>query len=82
MSEANDVTLLDAVPRRVARKPDSRSSPVWEESPNAPGIRWTTPHHASQKIDQELGTPISGAYDALDLRLMDTFPASDAVARY
>jgi hypothetical protein len=24
----------------------------------------------------------SDAYDALDLRLIDTFPASDAVARY
>jgi hypothetical protein len=24
----------------------------------------------------------TGTYDAVDLRLMDTFPASDAVARY
>jgi hypothetical protein len=27
-------------------------------------------------------TSTSGAYDAVDRRLMDTFPASDAVARY
>jgi hypothetical protein len=68
MHEADNVILMDQVSHQGVRKPDSRSSPIWEESPNAPGVLWFP---AEPTI-----------YDELDLRLMDTFPASDVVARY
>ena len=59
---------------------------TWEESPNAPGIRWTIPlgstTPAESDVQQRLNQAGSIVYDALDRRLMDTFPASDAVARY
>ena len=82
----HNVTLMDQVSHQGVRKPDSRSSPIWEESPNAPGIHWTTPlgttTPAESDIEQGRHSAGSLVYDALDLRLMDTFPASDAVARY
>ena len=66
-------------------------NPKWESSPNAPGVIW---HGA---IDLAVRLPAGGLvhsssgalpvgssqqYDEVDLRLMDTFPASDAVGRY
>jgi hypothetical protein len=86
MHDVDNLSLMDQVPRRGVRKPDSRSSPTWDESPNAPGIRWTIPPDtitpAESDIEQRPHPAGSIVYDALDRRLMDTFPASDAVARY
>ena len=85
MHEVENLSSIDRVPRQGVRKPESRS-PTWEESPNAPGIRWTMPlgttTPAESDIEQARHPVGSIVYDALDRRLMDTFPASDAVARY
>jgi hypothetical protein len=86
MYEADTVTLMNQVTHQGTRKPDSRGSSNWEESPNAPGISWTTPlgttRHGESDIEELLRPAGAVVYDALDRRLMDTFPASDAVARY
>jgi hypothetical protein len=70
MHKGHDVTAVNHGPRR----------------PDAPGIRRTTPpaitHGAGPDIEQASHPDGSAVYDALDLRLIDTFPASDAVARY
>ncbi len=45
----------------------------------------TTVRAGSSRDDTQGGTAaglVDGAYDALDYRLMATFPASDAVAQY
>lgn len=86
MHDVENLSLMNQVPRQCMRQPDSRSSPTWEESPNAPGIRWTIPlgtsAPAGSDIEQRPHPGGSIVYDALDRRLMDTFPASDAIARY
>ena len=58
----------------------------WDEPPNSPRIHWTIPLStatpAASGMEQTQAPPAPVLYDALDRRLMDTFPASDAVARY
>jgi hypothetical protein len=70
MYKGHEVTLMNQGPRR----------------PDAPEIRRTTPlattHLAGPDMAPDSRPDRSAIYDALDLRLMDTFPASDAVARY
>ena len=86
MHEADSATLKDQVPRQGVRKTDSRERRIWAERPNGPRIRWTTPLGTTPSeesgIEQKLHPAGSIVYDELDRRLMDTFPASDAVARY
>jgi hypothetical protein len=54
--------------------------------PDLPRIRWTIPLSDATPddsgVDHRLHPSDSTLYDALDRRLMDTFPASDAVASY
>lgn len=40
------------------------------------------PERAGHSVEPAWRSPGSVNYDAVDRRLMDTFPASDAVARY
>jgi hypothetical protein len=67
-------------------------NPRWEVSPNAPGVLVDVPRriptaavlpsrnaHAPGVTAEYSGT---AEYDEVDRRLMDTFPASDAVGRY
>ena len=65
-------------------------SPPWELSPNAPGVHWRDSgdvvrtghaHDFRASAIVPLISPIP-QYDEVDRRLMDTFPASDAVGRY
>ena len=66
-------------------------NPRWELSPNAPGvlvdaarrvpatgIRPASAHALRSATEYSFTTE----YDEVDRRLMDTFPASDAVGRY
>lgn len=69
-----------------------RGNSQWEVSPNAPGVLVDVP----RRIPITAVRPSRGAhafgviaeygmnaeYDEVDRRLMDTFPASDAVGRY
>ena len=65
-------------------------NPHWESSPNAPGVLWRgstdlTPIGAAslaQPPCSAQSVSMSAQYDEADRRLMDTFPASDAVGRY
>ena len=68
-----------------------RRNPRWEVSPNAPGVLvdvpWRIPTAAARPSGKAhaLGVTeysVLTEYDEVDLRLMDTFPASDAVGRY
>ena len=61
----------------------------WELSPNAPGVLWLAAVDLMPRGPESGLSPLSSAqvasatqYDEVDLRLMDTFPASDAVGRY
>jgi hypothetical protein len=70
--------------RRLQQKHFPRT-PSWEQSPDAPGVLWRGVPAVSGEPRQRLQrTWIQSRlqYDDVDRRLMDTFPASDAVARY
>jgi len=62
----------------------------WKLSPNAPGVHRGGPGDAvrtglTRGAEASVSVPsvsLSPQYDEVDLRLMDTFPASDAVGRY
>ena len=66
--------------------------PRWELSPNAPGILVDGARRASATGVRPPGSAhalrsateysFTTEYDEVDRRLMDTFPASDAVGRY
>ena len=64
-------------------------NPSWEFSPNAPGVIGSASVALGVK-PASVAHPSAGArsvgssplYDEVDRRLMDTFPASDAVGRY
>ena len=68
----------------------SSCNPAWELSPNAPGVHWLAsvgltprgPASGVSSLSSTLGVVSVTQYDEVDLRLMDTFPASDAVGRY
>ena len=63
-------------------------NPTWELSPNAPGVMGSASVALAGRLQARVvypGTrsvPSSPQYDEVDRRLMDTFPASDAVGRY
>jgi hypothetical protein len=65
-------------------------NPTWEFSPNAPGVIGSASVALVVKLPVSVVHPSAGArsvgssplYDEVDRRLMDTFPASDAVGRY
>jgi hypothetical protein len=65
-------------------------NPTWEFSPNAPGVMWSASLDLAGRRPDSVVHPLSitcavgstAQYDEVDLRLMDTFPASDAVGRY
>jgi hypothetical protein len=69
-----------------------RGNPRWEVSPNAPGvlvdvprripITSVRPSRSAQAPGVTAGYGMNAEYDEVDRRLMDTFPASDAVGRY
>lgn len=82
------MTTLDSMSERKGQ-PTGRN-PSWESSPNAPGVIWQRSVDLAVRLPAGVVHPSSGArsvgssqqYDEVDLRLMDTFPASDAVGRY
>lgn len=65
-------------------------TPAWEFSPNAPGVMWAGSLDLADTLPASVTHPSSSShwsgsipqYDEVDRRLMDTFPASDAVGRY
>ncbi len=60
-------------------------TPSWNESPNASGMLWRGVPAVSAEPRESLQRTWTHArvqYDEVDRRWMDTFPASDAVARY
>jgi hypothetical protein len=69
-----------------------RRNPRWEVSPNAPGVLVDVPRRIPTTAVRPSGNAhargvtaeysVITEYDEVDLRLMDTFPASDAVGRY
>jgi len=82
------VTIPDAIGGQ-RRRFGGRNAP-WESSPNAPGVLWResiglTPGGAANLLRPASDAPSLNTipqYDEVDRRLMDTFPASDAVGRY
>ena len=68
--------------------PPTGRNPPWELSPNAPGVIGSASVVLADKLHASVvhpGTRTVGSsplYDEVDRRLMDTFPASDAVGRY
>ena len=82
------MTRLDSMSERK-RVPVGRSSP-WEFSPNAPGVIFPPSVEPTGRVSASVMHPLSSTqsvestpqYDEVDRRLMDTFPASDAVGRY
>jgi hypothetical protein len=75
---------LDAMGVRASRRTSRKAS--WELSPDEPGVlvdftRGGVPSGVrSSRSTHAVGT--TPLYDEVDRRLMDTFPASDAVGRY
>jgi hypothetical protein len=69
---------------RLAPAPGSWRSPG-KVSANARGVRWSAalraPDDAGPHVQRAWRSPRSVSYNAVDRRLMDTFPATDAVAR-
>ena len=67
-------------------------NPRWELSPNAPGIladvarkdpaTGVRPPDSAHALRGATEYSFTTEYDEVDRRLMDTFPASDAVGRY
>jgi len=88
IKEYPNVTIPDAIAGQ-RRFLGDRNAP-WESSPNAPGVLWRASIGLTPSGPANLRRPASSAqslnttppYDEVDRRLMDTFPASDAVARY
>jgi hypothetical protein len=82
------VTTLDSMSERNGL-PAGRN-PTWELSPNAPGVIWPASVEPADRLPASIVHPLSNThsvdstlqYDEVDRRLMDTFPASDAVGRY
>jgi hypothetical protein len=77
-----DIARLEV--RRLQQRTFPRT-PSWDESPNAPGVLWRGVPAVSGKPHESLQRrwiQSRPEYDEVDRRLMDTFPASDAVARY
>jgi hypothetical protein len=82
------VTIPEAIGGQ-RRLPGDRNAP-WESSPNAPGVLWRASIGLTPSGPATFLSPASSAqsintipqYDEVDRRLMDTFPASDAVGRY
>jgi len=82
------VTPFDSVSEREGL-PTGRN-PTWELSPNAPGVIGAASVELAHRLPASVvltsaGTRSAGSspqYDEVDRRLMDTFPASDAVGRY
>jgi len=82
------VTTPDAIGGQTRLLGDR--NPPWESSPNAPGVLWRasidlTPTGTASLVRPScsaLSVITSPQYDDVDRRLMDTFPASDAVGRY
>lgn len=82
------MTTLDSMSERKGL-PTGRN-PTWELSPNAPGVIGSVSVALAGKLPARVVHPLAGTrsvgsspqYDEVDLRLMDTFPASDAVGRY
>ena len=65
-------------------------NPPWELSPNAPGVIGSASVDLAARLQPSVVHPSSSTrsvgstpqYDEVDRRLMDTFPASDAIGRY
>ena len=82
------MTTIDSISERKGR-PTGRQS-ARELSPNAPGASCAASIDLADRLPANLIPPVAGTrsvsssppYDEVDRRLMDTFPASDAVARY
>ena len=82
------MTTLDSMSERKDL-PTGRN-PTWELSPNAPGVIGSESVDLARRLPTSVvltsaGTRSAGSspqYDEVDCRLMDTFPASDAVGRY
>ncbi len=71
---------------RTRDGPRGGRNPRWELAPNAPGALVNAPRKTSATTVRSLGSAhafgVTTEYDEVDRRLMDTFPASDAVGRY
>ena len=71
---------------RTRDEPQRDRNPRWELSPNAPGALVNAPRKPPASTVRPLGSAqalgVTTEYDEVDRRLMDTFPASDAVGRY
>ena len=82
------MTTLHSMSER--KGPPAGRNPTWEFSPNAPGVIASASVALAVKLPESVVHPSAGArsvgesplYDEVDRRLMDTFPASDAVGRY
>jgi hypothetical protein len=82
------VTTLHSMSERKGL-PAGRN-PAWEFSPNAPGVIGSASVALVVKLPASVVHPSAGArsvgssplYDEVERRLMDTFPARDAVGRY
>ena len=83
------MTTLDSMSERKGGLPTGRN-PTWEVSANAPGVMGSVSVALAGTLPASVVHPSAGArsvgssplYDEVDRRLMDTFPASDAVGRY
>ena len=77
---------------RTRDGPRGGCNPLWELWPNAPGALVNAPRKVPATAVRPLGSAhafgviaeygMNAEYDEVDRRLMDTFPASDAVGRY
>ncbi len=82
------MTTLDSKSERKGLS--TGRNPTWEFSPNAPGVMWSVSLDLADRLPASVVLPSISArsvgstpqYDEVDRRLMDTFPASDAVGRY
>jgi len=59
-------------------RPSARAAPYSAENRPITESVWSSPHVEPSRP----GSDAMGCLDPIDLRLIDTFPASDAVARY
>jgi hypothetical protein len=66
-------------PERTRRP--AQTEPLAKEDANAERTRTSSSAGRSKDAETARSSPPQ-RYDEVDLRLMDTFPASDAVARY
>jgi hypothetical protein len=88
IEEYPNVTTPDAIGGQTRLLGDLNSSQ--ESSPHAPGVLWRAsidltpsgPGSLVRSSSSAQSVSTTSQYDEVDCRLMDTFPASDAVGRY